>query len=89
MTDDTQIALIDGDSADLRQLQAQANSLTDRQREVMELVTAGLTNKDIARHLQISARTVEYHRAWVMVRMQARTVVDLIRKARQLKFGRC
>jgi two-component system response regulator FixJ len=88
MTDDTQIALIDADSADLRQLQARADSLTDRQREVMELATSGLTNKEIASHLQISRRTVENHRAWVMERMQARDLTDLIRKATHLKFVR-
>ena len=76
------------DSADLQQLQALADSLTDRQREVMELATTGLSNKEIALRLQISPRTVENHRAWAMERMQARNLADLVRKVTQLNSRR-
>jgi len=72
------------DSMDLRQLRAQAESLTERQREVMKLAAAGLSNKEIALRLQISPRTVESHRAWMMERMQARNLADLVRKVMQL-----
>jgi two-component system response regulator FixJ len=71
-------------SGDLQQLQARADSLTDRQREVMELAATGLSNKEIAMRLRISPRTVESHRAWMMERMQARNLADLVRKAIQL-----
>jgi two-component system response regulator FixJ len=70
---------IDEDAADLLALRDRANSLTERQREVMELVAGGLSNKEIALRLQISPRTVEIHRAWMMERMQARNVAELIR----------
>jgi FixJ family two-component response regulator len=69
---------------DLRQLRARADSLTERQREVMELAATGLSNKEIALRLQISPRTVESHRAWMMERMQARNLADLVRKVMQL-----
>jgi len=51
-----------------------------RQREVMELVTEGLSNKQIAIRLGISPRTVENYRAWVMERLGATNLADLIRK---------
>jgi two-component system response regulator FixJ len=71
-------------SADLTKLRARAHSLTDRQREVMELAATGLSNKEIALRLRISHRTVENHRAWVMERMQARNLAELVRKMIQL-----
>jgi len=73
------------DYADLKELRARAGSLTDRQREVMELAATGLSNKEIALRLQISHRTVENHRAWVMERMQARNLAELVRKVIRLK----
>jgi FixJ family two-component response regulator len=46
----------------------------------MQLTAAGLSNKEIALRLHISRRTVESHRAWMMERMQARNLADLVRK---------
>jgi len=51
-----------------------------RQKEVMELVTEGLSNKQIAIRLGISPRTVENYRAWVMERLGATNLADLVRK---------
>ncbi len=70
--------------SDLQQLRARADSLSERQREVMELAATGLSNKEIALRLQISPRTVESHRAWMMERMRARNLADLVRKVLQL-----
>lgn len=53
--------------------------LTPRERQVMSLVTEGLSNKAIARQLNISPRTVEIHRAKVMEKMEAGSVGALIR----------
>ncbi|WP_341909389.1 AroM family protein [Ferrovibrio terrae] len=53
--------------------------LTPRERQVMSLVTEGLSNKAIARQLDISPRTVEIHRAKVMEKMEASSVGALIR----------
>ena len=55
--------------------------LTVREREVMALVTSGLSNKEIARQLQISPRTVENHRARVMATMLADSVAQLCHMA--------
>jgi two-component system response regulator FixJ len=60
---------------------ARMAELTDRQRQVMELVVQGLSSKDIARNLGISPRTVENYRAWVMEKMGASNLADLVRKA--------
>jgi RNA polymerase sigma factor (sigma-70 family) len=56
-------------------------SLSPREREVMVLATKGLANKEIARHLEISPRTVENHRARVMEKMQAENLAELCRMA--------
>jgi len=53
--------------------------LTPREREVMELVTAGKANKVIAADLGLSPKTVEVHRAAVMDKMHADSVADLVR----------
>ena len=54
--------------------------LSPRQKEVMHLVAEGLSNKQIAARLGISPRTVENYRAWVMERLGAANVADLVRK---------
>ncbi|MBX9772781.1 MAG: response regulator [Xanthobacteraceae bacterium] len=62
-------------------LEARLAELSPRQREVMALVARGLANKEIAHRLDISPRTVENYRAWVMERMGARNLADLVRMA--------
>ncbi|MBI5898969.1 MAG: response regulator transcription factor [Rhodocyclales bacterium] len=58
-------------------------SLTPREREVLELVVDGLSNKAVANALGLSAKTVEVHRAKVMEKMHARSVSDLVKMAMQ------
>lgn len=53
------------------------SSLTHREHEVMAQAVAGLSNKEIARHLGISHRTVEIHKARVMHKTGAETLLDL------------
>ena len=72
------------DAAELERLQSRFDSLSARQRQVMELTVAGLSNKEIALQLEISAKTVENHRAWVMERIGARNLADLVRMAMQV-----
>jgi FixJ family two-component response regulator len=55
------------------------NGLTSRELEIMGMVVAGLTNKEIARHLGISHRTVEIHRAKVMEKTGAPNLLELAR----------
>ena len=53
--------------------------LTPRERQVLDLVISGETNKGVARHLGISERTVEIHRANVMRKTRATSLADLVR----------
>ena len=55
--------------------------LTPRQREILKLVSQGYTNRDIARRLSISVRTVEVHRFNLMRRLRVRNVAQLLRQA--------
>ena len=57
--------------------------LTDREREVMERVVAGLANKLIADALDISVRTVEVHRARLFEKMNVRSAVELANLLRE------
>lgn len=71
-----------GRSEDLR---SRFDSLSPRQGQVMELASSGLSNKEIAEQLNISPKTVENHRAWVMERMGARNLAELVRMAMQIR----
>ncbi len=66
-------------------LAARMAQLTAREREVMELVVAGQTNKAIAHRLQIALRTVEIHRAHVMEKTGARNLSELVRMVIRLQ----
>ena len=70
----------EGQRAQLRALFA---SLTPREREVLDLVVEGLSNKAVANSLGLSAKTVEVHRAKVMEKMHARSLSDLVKMAMQ------
>ena len=63
------------------QLQRRLGSLTPREHEVMAMVTEGMSNKEIANRLGVSAKTVEAHRARVMEKMQAGSLAELVRMA--------
>jgi RNA polymerase sigma factor (sigma-70 family) len=65
------------------QLQTLFASLTPREREVLDLVAEGMSNKAIANSLGLSAKTVEVHRAKMMEKMQAHSVADLVKMAMQ------
>jgi two-component system, LuxR family, response regulator FixJ len=66
-------------------LLSRSAELSPRQIEVMHLVAEGFSNKEIAHRLDISPRTVENYRAWVMERMGASNLADLVRKVITLK----
>lgn len=60
-----------------REREERLNSLTERERDVMRLVIAGLPNKLVADQLNISVRTVEVHRARVFDKMGVKSAVEL------------
>jgi two-component system response regulator FixJ len=72
-------------AAEVIETRARMESLTERQRQVLDLAVAGLSNKEIAERLGISFRTVENHRAWMMERMGARNLAELVRMDMMLK----
>ncbi|MGE0023041.1 MAG: response regulator transcription factor [Hyphomicrobium sp.] len=69
---------------ELDDLKGKFASLSDRQRDTMQLLIRGLSNKEIGQQLGISPRTVEIHRTWVMQKMSARSIADLVRMAMAL-----
>jgi len=73
------------DAVEQEKMLARFEALSARQREVMGLAVAGLSSKEIGTKLKISPKTVENHRAWVMLRMGARNVAELVRIAMQLE----
>lgn len=67
------------------ELRRRHDTLTPREREVMDLIVAGNANKVIAMDLKLSERTVEIHRARVMEKMATRSVAHLVRMAMALE----
>ena len=61
--------------------------LSPREQQVMQLVTAGKLNKQVAGELGLSEITVKIHRGAAMRKMGARTLADLVRMAEALKQG--
>jgi len=55
------------------------NQLTPRERQVLQLITNGQSNKEAGRELGISPRTIEVHRSRVMEKLGARNTADLVR----------
>jgi RNA polymerase sigma factor (sigma-70 family) len=66
------------------EISARVERLSERERQVMALVTAGKPNREIAVDLGISPRTVEVFKARMMEKMQARSVPELVRMAMEL-----
>ena len=66
-------------AADKREIINKLNNLTPRERDVFSRLVDGLTNKEIARELEISPRTVEVYRAGVMDKMGARNLSSLVK----------
>ena len=61
--------------------------LTPREREVFELIVAGRSNKEVARALDISPKTVEAHRAKVMDKMAVGSLAELVQLSTYLELS--
>ena len=61
--------------------------LSEREREVLSLIVAGLTNKEIGRALGLSPRTVETHRANLFAKLEAESLAQVIRRYADLVEG--
>jgi FixJ family two-component response regulator len=73
--------------ADAHELRRRYQTLTAREREVMALVVSGKLNKQIASQIGASEATVKIHRGNVMQKMQAGSIVELVRIADKLKLS--
>jgi FixJ family two-component response regulator len=84
LLDTIQRAVTEGVNADISRARKSATGnlvsrLTLREREVMDMVVDGVTNRKIAERLGISERTVENHRASMMNKMEAKSLAELIK----------
>lgn len=70
--------------AELDGIRSRYATLTPREREIMELVTRGLLNKQVAAQIGLSEITVKIHRGNLMRKMGVRTFADLVRQAESL-----
>ena len=69
---------------EMAQLRNRYDLLTPRQREVLALLVLGLLNKQIVGELATTERTIKFHRANIMQKMQAESLADLIKMAQKL-----
>jgi DNA-binding CsgD family transcriptional regulator len=61
--------------------EADADPLTDREREVLRLLALGHTNQEISKLIFVSVRTAETHRAHIMQKLRLETRAELVRYA--------
>jgi FixJ family two-component response regulator len=73
------------EDAILNSIRARIDSLTDRERKVMDMVTSGMLNKQIAAKLNLSEITIKLHRRHVMDRMQASSFAELVKMCERVK----
>ena len=73
------------DRAQMKELRARYDSLTAREKEVLQLVASGLLNKQIGAELGTSELTIKTHRGRVMQKMCAESLADLVKMFERLK----
>ena len=65
------------------ELSEESEDLTERQREILQLIVEGRGNKEIADILHLSVKTIEFHRARIMAKLGVKTVAELTKAALQ------
>lgn len=73
---------------ELDAIQSRLDLLTPREREVMQLVTSGLLNKQIAAELNLSEITVKLHRRHLLEKMRAESLADLVKMTERIRTTR-
>ena len=83
MTDESGAVFLIDDDPSVRDARAAGarrfERLTQREREILEFISAGHQNREIAAQLGISARTVEVHKARIMAKLECDSLAELIR----------
>jgi DNA-binding CsgD family transcriptional regulator len=69
-----------------RQGNEQLARLSPREKEILDLVFEGFTNKAVGRQANISEKTVEKHRASIMRKLQSQSIADLIRRVTEARL---
>lgn len=72
---------------EINDLRGKLAQLSDREKEVLELMLKGLPNKLIARQIDLSTRTVESHRARIFIKLEADSLAQLVRRVVRLEEG--
>ncbi len=62
------------------------NLLSNKETEVLLLISKGLTTKEIATQLFVSTRTIETHRANILKKLEVKNTAQLIKKASEIKL---
>ena len=76
------------DDAERAVIRQHIDSLTPRERQVLELLVTGLLNKQVAGELGAAEKTIKIHRGRIMAKMHAKSLVDLARMTEKIGIGR-
>jgi RNA polymerase sigma factor (sigma-70 family) len=73
--------------AERAEIEQRLQTLSDRERQVLDLVVRGLLNKQIGQRLGVTEKTVKVHRAHVMRKMRATSLAELVRMTERIAAG--